>query len=145
MPLVTQPKPEEITRDWFFVDADGKILGRLASEVAKILRGKHQPYYTPHWDLGDHVIVVNAKKVILTGQKEDAKIYYRHSGYPGGLKQETAAKLRERKPEELIYRAVRGMLPKNRLSREVIKKLHVYAGSEHPHGAQQPRRLETRN
>lgn len=129
-------------RKWYLVDATGKILGRLASEIAKILRGKHKPLYSPHLDVGDFVVVVNAEKVRLTGRKWQRKLYYRHSGYPGGLKVETAEQLRQRKPEELIRHAVWGMLPKNRLGRKLLKKLKVYAGPDHPHQAQQPEPLE---
>lgn len=142
MPLQTQPKPSQIEREWYLVDAQGQILGRLASKIAKVLQGKHRPYYTPHWDMGDYVVVINAAEVWLTGRKEEQKTYFRHSGYPGGLKEENVAKLRERKPEELIRRAVRGMLPKNRLSKEMIKKLYLYAGDQHPHEAQKPKELE---
>jgi large subunit ribosomal protein L13 len=127
---------------WYVVDADGKILGRLASEVASRLRGKFNPLYTPHTDVGDSVIVVNAEKIGLTGRKWKQKKYYRHSGYFGGLKETTAEKLREKKPEEIIRIAVRGMLPKNRLGRKMINKLKIYVGNEHPHQAQQPQNLE---
>jgi large subunit ribosomal protein L13 len=120
------------------VDAQGAVLGRLASQVAARLRGKHKPLYTPHADMGDGVIVVNADKVTLSGRKWDLKTYFRHSGYIGGLKEITAKKLLEKKPEDLLRFAVRGMLPKNRLGRKLIKKLKVYAGSEHPHEAQKP-------
>lgn len=123
---------------WWVVDAEGAVLGRLASEVAYRLRGKHNPLYTPHADVGDWVIVINADKVTLTGRKWDQKHYYRHSGYIGGLKSITARKLLEKKPEDLVRFAVKGMLPKNRLGRKLFKKLKVYAGSEHPHSAQQP-------
>ena len=123
---------------WWVVDAEGAVLGRLASEVAYRLRGKHNPLYTPHADVGDWVIVINADKVTLTGRKWDQKHYYRHSGYIGGLKSITARKLLEKKPEDLVRFAVKGMLPKNRLGRRLFKKLKVYAGSEHPHSAQQP-------
>ena len=123
---------------WWVVDAEGAVLGRLASEVASRLRGKHNPLYTPHVDTGDWVIVINAEKVNLTGRKWDQKQYYRHSGYIGGLKSITARKLLEKKPEELVRFAVKGMLPKNRLGRKLFKKLKVYAGNEHPHSAQQP-------
>ena len=123
---------------WWVVDAQDAILGRLASQVAARLRGKHKPIYTPHADTGDWVIVVNADKVKLTGKKWDKKTYYRHSGYIGGLKAITAKKLQEKKPEDIIRFAVRGMLPKNRLGRKIFKKLKVYTGSEHPHSAQQP-------
>lgn len=135
-------KPDQIDRKWYVVDAKGKTLGRLASEVAKILRGKHKPEYTPHIDTGDFVIVVNAEQVELTGKKLTDKIYYRHSGYPGGLKQVTAGELREKRPERMIEYAVKGMLPKGSLGRKQFKKLKVYAGSEHPHEAQQPTTLD---
>ncbi|MBU1111028.1 50S ribosomal protein L13 [Patescibacteria group bacterium] len=127
-------KPNQITRSWYLVDASDKVLGRIATRIADILRGKHQPYFSPQWDMGDYVIVTNAVKVKLTSNKDDTKIYYRHTGYPGGIRSETAGELRARKPEELIIRAVRRMLPKNRLSRQIIKKLFVYAGETHPHG-----------
>ncbi|SFM39062.1 50S ribosomal protein L13 [Thermodesulforhabdus norvegica] len=125
-------------RKWILVDAEGQVLGRLASKIAARLRGKHLPDFTPHVDLGDFVVVINAEKVRLTGRKWDRKIYYRHSGYIGGLKATTAKKMREEHPERLIYYAVKGMLPKNRLGRKLLKKLKVYAGPEHPHEAQQP-------
>jgi large subunit ribosomal protein L13 len=123
---------------WWIVDADGAILGRLASMIAARLRGKHNPLYTPHVDTGDWVVVVNAEKVVLTGRKFDQKMYYRHSGYIGGLKSITAKKLMEKRPEDLIRHAVKGMLPKNSLGRKLFKKLKVYTGNEHPHAAQQP-------
>jgi len=135
-------KPGEVTRKWYVVDAKGKTLGRLASEIAKILRGKHKPQYTPHVDTGDFVIVINAAQVELTGKKWTDKIYYRHSGYPGGLKQFTASELRAKHPERLIEYAVKGMLPKGSLGRRQLKKLKVYAGADHPHAAQQPEVLE---
>lgn len=134
-------KKEEIKREWFLIDAKGKVLGRLASEIAKILRGKHKPIYTPHVDTGDFVIVINAKDVLLTGKKENTKIYFRHSGYPGGAKILTAKEMRVKFPERLIYFAVKGMLPKNSLGRKMIKKLKIYPGSEHPHQAQKPKVL----
>ncbi len=124
--------PHQVERQWFLVDAEGKILGRLATQIATILRGKHRPYFTPHWDLGDYVVVINAAKIKVTGGKEKKKIYYRHTGYPGGLKEETLGSLRQRKPEEVIYRAVKGMLPKNRLARKIIKKLYIFPGKKHP-------------
>ncbi len=127
---------------WWLVDAEGVVLGRLASTVAARIRGKHNPLFTPHEDMGDSVIVINADKVALTGRKLDQKIYYRHSGYIGGLKAITARKLLEKRPEDLVRFAVRGMLPKNRLGRKLNKKLKVYAGAEHPHEAQQPKPLE---
>ena len=135
-------KPEEVERKWFVIDAQGRVLGRLASYVASRLRGKHKPTYTPHVDTGDHVIVVNADKVVLTGRKWDAKMYYRHSGYVGGLKSTSAKRLFEKGPPELVVHAVRGMLPKNRLGRKMLKKLKVYVGPEHPHVAQQPESLQ---
>ncbi|NCU18122.1 50S ribosomal protein L13 [Pallidibacillus pasinlerensis] len=137
-------KPNEIERKWYVVDAAGQTLGRLASEVASILRGKHKPTYTPHVDTGDHVIILNASQIKLTGKKLSDKIYYRHSHYPGGLKETTAGEMLEKHPERLIELAVKGMLPKNSLGRKMGKKLHVYAGSEHPHQAQQPETLELR-
>jgi large subunit ribosomal protein L13 len=135
-------KKEEIVKDWCVVDAQGKILGRLASEIAIRLRGKHKPIYTPHLDTGDFVIVVNAEKIQLTGTKLAQKIYYRHSGYPGGLTETTAGKLLQEKPEDVLKIAVRGMLPKNTLGRAMLKKLKIYKGPEHPHDAQCPRALE---
>ena len=123
---------------WYLVDANGAVLGRLASRVAHRLRGKHNPEFTPHVDTGDWVIVINAEKIVLTGRKLDQKMYYRHSGYIGGLKQMTAKELLEKKPEELVRSAVKGMLPKNKLGRRLFKKLKVYTGSNHPHEAQQP-------
>lgn len=133
------PKSDEITRDWVVMDAEGQVLGRLASEAARILRGKHKPEFTPHMDTGDFVVIVNADKIHLTGNKADDKTYYRHSGRPGSLKSETARERLERYPERVIEAAVWGMLPKNRLGRRLIRKLKVYAGPEHPHQAQQPR------
>jgi len=135
-------KREEAERNWYVVDAEKKVLGRLASELAKILRGKHKPQFTPHVDTGDYVIVVNAEKVSLTGNKLKNKVYYSHSGYPGGIKSVTAEDLKAKRPEDLIRFAVKGMLPKNRLGRKLFKKLKVYAGGEHPHQAQQPKPIE---
>jgi len=132
----------DIRREWYVVDAQGKTLGRLASEIAKILRGKHKPIYVPHLDCGDYVIVVNAEKVRVTGKKLDQKFYYRHSGYPGGLKSINLRDQLQKHPTRVLEAAVRGMLPKNRLGRAMIKKLKVYAGDSHPHQAQQPRALE---
>ena len=132
-------KPSDITRDWWLVDAEGAVLGRLASEVAKLLRGKHKPYFTPHLDTGDHVIVINADKVVLTGSKLTGKTYYRHSGYPGGLKAMPYSKYMVKHPEAAIEKAVKGMLPGNRLGRAMLKKLKVYTGAEHPHGPQNPK------
>ena len=136
------PKASEIQRAWYVVDADGLVLGRLATEVARVLRGKHKPTFTPHLDTGDHVVIVNADKVVLTAGKAERKTVYRHSGYPGGLKAETFAHLLERRPEEAVRRTIRGMLPKTRLGRQQITKLKVYAGPTHPHAAQQPQPLE---
>lgn len=131
-----------VERKWFVVDAEGKTLGRLAAEVAKILRGKHKPTYTPHVDTGDHVIVINASKVALTGKKLIQKTYFRHSGYPGGTTFTTAGKMLADRPERVIELAVKGMLPKNTLGRQMFRKLKVYSGSEHPHAAQQPEVLD---
>ncbi|OEF96451.1 50S ribosomal protein L13 [Vulcanibacillus modesticaldus] len=131
-------KPNEVERKWYIIDAEGKTLGRLASEAASILRGKHKPQYTPHVDTGDFVIIINADKVHLTGKKLAQKKYYRHSGYPGGLKVTTAGDMLKNKPERMIELAVKGMLPKNTLGRKQGMKLKVYAGSEHPHAAQKP-------
>lgn len=135
-------KKEDIQKKWYVVDAEGKVLGRLASEVAKIIRGKHNPLFTPHVDCGDFVIVVNAEKVVLTGRKLAQKKYYRHSGYTGGLRETTAEKLLEKKPEQLVKLAVKGMLSKSKLGRQLNKNLKVYSGSVHPHNAQQPEVLE---
>lgn len=135
-------KSEDITRSWHLVDADGKVLGRLASEVASILRGKGKPIFTPHVDTGDFVVVINAEKVKLTGRKRRDKMYYRHTRYPGGLKSISALKLLEKKPEKLLHHAVKGMLPKNSLGRQMIKKMKIYSGPEHPHEAQQPAKLD---
>ena len=132
------PKPDEIARQWVVMDATDQTLGRLASEAARLLRGKHKPTYTPHLDTGDFVVIVNAEKVRLTGRKMEQKKYYRHSGYPGNLKVETARDRLEKYPERMIQAAVWGMLPKNRLGRKLLRKLKVYSGSEHPHAAQQP-------
>ena len=128
--------------NWYIVDAAGKTLGRLASQIAKRLRGKHKPEYTPHVDTGDYIIVINCEKVVLTGNKLDQKVYDTFSGYPGGRKEEVARNLINRRPEVVIERAVKGMLPKNRLGRQMYKKLFVYVGANHPHGAQQPKELK---
>ncbi len=136
------PKLAEIERKWHLVDAEGKILGRLASRIAQILSGKDKPIYTPHLDVGDFVVVINAEKVKVTGGKEEKKIYYRHTGYPGGLKERTYEELLSKKPQDIIRKAVRGMLPKNKLRRQMFKKLKVYTGSEHPHQAQRPEKLD---
>ncbi len=138
----TFAKAREIEREWYVVDAEGQVLGRLASRIAQVLRGKHKPAFTPFLDTGDHIIVVNAEKVVLTGKKEGQKLYFRHSGYPGGLKRKSAENVRAKHPERLIEEAVRGMLPKNRLGRAQFRKLKVYAGPDHPHQAQQPRPME---
>lgn len=135
-------KEEDVERKWFVVDADGETLGRLASRIATILRGKHKPIYTPSVDTGDYVIVVNAEKIHTTGRRLDQKKYFRHSGYPGGLKERTLREQLEKNPERVIQQAVKGMLPKNVLGRKMIRKLKVYAGPEHPHEAQQPEPLE---
>ena len=135
-------KKEEVKRDWFVIDAEGKPLGRVATLAATYLRGKHKPTYTPHIDCGDNIIIINADKVVLTGNKENTKIYYNHSMYPGGLRERTAKVMKERYPVEMVERAVKGMLPHNRLGRQMYKKLFVYTGSEHKHAAQQPKSLE---
>jgi large subunit ribosomal protein L13 len=135
-------KPREIEQSWYLVDADARILGRLATQIADVLRGKGKPQYTPHVDSGDFVVVVNAEKVRVTGKKLDQKIYYRHSGYPGGLKERTLAEQLERRPEEVLRRAVKGMLPRNRLAAAQLRKLKIYAGPDHPHEAQNPTPLE---
>jgi len=129
-------------RDWWVVDAEGRTLGRLATQIADALRGKRKPDYTPHVDTGDFVIVVNAEKIAVTGDKRTKKIYYRHSGYPGGIRSRTLNEMLDRQPEEVIRKAVKGMLPRNKLARQQITKLKVYAGPEHPHTAQQPKELE---
>jgi large subunit ribosomal protein L13 len=136
------PKPGDIVREWFVVDATDLPLGRLASEVAQVLRGKRKPMYAPHMDTGDYVVVVNAEKVAVTSDKSQSKIYYRHSGYPGGIKAETFESLIQRRPEAVIERAVRGMLPKNKLGRHMLRKLKVYAGPDHPHSAQSPQPIQ---
>jgi len=135
------PKASEIQRAWHVIDADGLVLGRLCTEVAHLLRGKHKPVFAPHLDTGDHVIIVNAAKVVLSSGKAEGKNVYRYSGFPGGLKQETYANLLSRKPEEALRRSVRGMLPKGPLGRSMLRKLKVYSGPEHPHAAQQPETL----
>ncbi len=136
------PKASEIERDWFVVDADGMTLGRMATEVARILRGKHKPTFAPHMDMGDHVIIINADKVVLTSNKGDTKMVYSHSGYPGGLKARTYNQVLASRPNDAIRKTVAGMLPKNRLGRQQITKLKVYAGAQHPHEAQKPQPLE---
>ena len=138
-------KPGEIDREWYLVDAEGQTLGRIATHIADTLRGKDKPQYTPHVDTGDFVVVVNAEKVAVTGNKLDDKRYYRHSGYPGGLRSRTLREQLERRPEEVIRKAVKGMLPRNRLARAQLRKLKIYAGPEHPHTAQSPKELKTRS
>ena len=135
-------KPHEVKRDWFVVDATDKVLGRLATEIARRLRGKHKPEFTPHVDTGDYIVVVNVEKVRVTGAKAEQKVYYRHSGYPGGVYEDTFAKLQQRAPVRVLEKAVKGMLPKGPLGYAMIKKLKVYAGGDHPHVAQQPKSLE---
>ncbi|MBQ2409507.1 MAG: 50S ribosomal protein L13 [Bacilli bacterium] len=137
-------KKEEVVRNWYVVDAEGLTLGRLATKVAHVLRGKHKVTYTPHVDCGDFVIVVNADKVVLTGDKLDKKVYYDHSGYTGGLRERTARVMKEQYPVEMVERAVKGMLPNGRLGRQMYKKLFVYAGETHPHAAQQPVELKVK-
>ncbi len=137
-------KPADVQHDWYIVDAEGLVLGRLASQIAQILRGKHKPIFTPHVDTGDYVIVVNAEKVRLTGTKDEKKSYFRHTGYPGGVRVRSYKEMMAKSPERVIEKAVKGMLPHNRLGRQVFKKLKVYAGAEHPHTAQQPKPLEIR-
>ena len=137
-------KPGEIERQWYVVDAEAKTLGRLATQIADVLRGKGKPAYTPHVDSGDFVIVVNAEKVHVTGQKLDQKIYYRHSGYPGGLRERTLREQLQRRPEEVLRKAVKGMLPKNKLASAQLRKLKIYAGPDHPHAAQSPEPLQER-
>jgi large subunit ribosomal protein L13 len=138
-------KPHEIVRHWYLIDAEAKTLGRLATQIADLLRGKGKPEYTAHIDTGDFVVVVNAEKVHVTGKKLEQKIYYRHSGYPGGLRQRTLAEQLERRPEEVLRKAVKGMLPKNRLAAAQLNKLKIYAGPEHPHSAQNPVTIEERS
>jgi large subunit ribosomal protein L13 len=134
--------PENRQRDWLLIDAEGKTLGRLATQIANALRGKRKPEYTPHCDTGDFVVVVNAEKIVVTGNKRADKVYFRHSGYPGGIRSRTLGEMLERRPEEVIRKAVKGMLPRNRLARQQLTKLHVYAGPDHPHAAQQPQPTE---
>lgn len=140
MPTYT-PKASEITREWHVIDAEGLVLGRLATEVARLLRGKHKPTFTPHLDTGDHVIIVNADKVVLTKNKAETKKVWRHSGFPGGIKSDTYGELLDKKPAEAVRQTIKGMLPKNRLGRQQLSKLKVYAGPTHPHQAQQPKPL----
>jgi large subunit ribosomal protein L13 len=135
-------KSETVRRDWFLINADGKILGRLASEIARRLRGKHKPEYTPHVDTGDYIIIINVEKIAVTGNKKEGKVYYRHSGYPGGLKTRSLKEQQQKCPASLLEIAVKGMLPKNVLGREMFRKLKVYVGDQHPHSSQQPQLLE---
>ncbi len=135
------PRASELDRAWWIVDAEGQVLGRMATEVARVLRGKHKPIYTPHLDCGDHVIIVNAEKVVTTAGKAERKVLYRHSGYPGGLRSETLGTALQRRPAELVRRSIRGMLPHTRLGRQMLRKLKVYAGPAHPHEAQKPQPL----
>jgi large subunit ribosomal protein L13 len=137
-------RPLEVERKWYVVDAEGQTLGRLATEIATILRGKKKAQYTPHVDTGDFVVVVNAEKVVVTGKKAEQKVYRRHSGYPGGMKETSYARMMERKPAEVLRKAVKGMMPRTRLARQQLKKLKIYAGPEHPHAAQDPQNLEVK-
>ena len=139
--LTSSIKKDEIKRDWFIVDADNQTLGRLASEIAQVIRGKKKPNYTPNLDMGDFVVVINAEKVAVTGSKEEQKKYFSHSGFPGGEKEVSLSSLRRKHPERIIYNAVKGMLPHNRLGRKLIKHLKVYTGTEHPHLSQQPKQF----
>ena len=134
--------PENRQRDWYVVDAEGQTLGRLSTQIANVLRGKRKPEYTPHCDVGDYVVVVNAERIHVTGNKKRDKQYYRHTGYPGGIRSRTLGEMLDRRPEEVIRKAVKGMLPRNRLARQQLTKLKVYAGPEHPHTAQQPKPME---
>ena len=136
------PKKSEIERNWHLVDADGLILGRMASEIAKLLRGKHKPTYSPHIDVGDHVVIINADKVVLSSGKAEKKILYRHSGFPGGIKSRSYADFLEQNPTDAGRQTIRGILPKHRLGRQQLKKLQVYAGAEHPHSAQKPQPMD---
>ena len=136
------PKASEITRDWWIIDAEGMVLGRLATEVARVLRGKHKPTFTPHLDMGDHVIIVNADKVVLTAGKADRKVVWHHSGFPGGIKSRSYGEALDRDAAKAVYRTVKGMLPKTRLGNQMATKLKVYVGPDHPHSAQKPRTLE---
>ena len=135
-------KAHEVKRDWYVIDASDKVLGRVATEIARRLRGKHKAEYTPHVDTGDYIVVINAEKITVTGRKFDKKIYYSHSGFPGGIKQISFNKLQQKNPQRIIELAVKGMLPKNPLGREMYRKLKVYVGTDHPHAAQQPKQLE---
>jgi large subunit ribosomal protein L13 len=137
-------RPLEVERRWYVVDAEGQTLGRLATKIAQVLRGKNKPQYTPHVDTGDFVVVVNAERVVVTGRKAEQKLYRRHSGYPGGLKTTTYEQMMERQPTEILRKAVRGMMPKTRLARQQLRKLKIYAGPEHPHAAQNPQQYQVR-
>ena len=137
-------RKEDVKHDWYVIDAEGKTLGKVATLAASVLRGKNKPTFTPHVDCGDNVIIINAEKAVLTGNKLDQKMYYNHSGYPGGLRERTAKTMKEKYPVEMVERAVKGMLPKGRLGREMFRKLFVYAGSEHKHAAQKPQNLEVK-
>jgi large subunit ribosomal protein L13 len=137
-------RPLEVERRWYVVDAEGQTLGRLAAEIARVLRGKSKPQYTPHVDTGDFVVVVNAERIVVTGRKAEQKVYRRHSGYPGGLKTTSYEQLLERQPTEILRKAVKGMMPKTRLAHKQLRKLKIYAGPEHPHAAQSPQKLEVR-
>ncbi len=137
-------RPLEVERKWYVIDAEGKTLGRLASQIARVLRGKHKPQYTPHVDVGDFVVVVNANRVLVTGRKAEQKVYRRHSGHPGGMKETSYERMLERRPEDILRKAVYGMMPKSRLARQQMRKLKIYASAEHPHAAQNPRRLEVK-
>ena len=137
--------PENREREWLVVDATGQTLGRLATQIATALRGKHKPEYTPHCDVGDFIVVVNAEKIAVTGKKRDEKLYHRYSGYPGGLRTRTFSEMLDRRPEEPLRLAVKGMLPRNRIARAQLRKLKIYAGPEHPHAAQQPKPMEIEN
>ena len=135
-------KKESVLHDWYLVDADGKTLGRLSTQIANRLRGKHKPEFTPHVDTGDYIVVINADKIHVTGKKETDKFYYHHTGFPGGIRSVALGKMREKSPEKILENAVKGMMPRNRLGRAMLSKLKVYAGNSHPHSAQQPRALE---
>jgi large subunit ribosomal protein L13 len=137
-------RPREVERNWYLIDAEGQTLGRMATEIARLLRGKNKPKYTPHVDTGDFVVVVNAEKVVVTGRKAEQKVYYRHTGYPGGLRETSYEVMLRRKPTEVLRKAVRGMMPKTRLGRQQLRKLKIYAGPEHPHEAQNPQPYEVR-
>jgi large subunit ribosomal protein L13 len=137
-------RPREVERNWYLIDAEGQTLGRLATEIARLLRGKNKTQYTPHVDTGDFVVVVNAEKVVVTGRKAEQKVYYRHTGYPGGLRETSYEVMLGRKPTEILRKAVRGMMPKTRLGRQQLRKLKIYAGPEHPHEAQNPQPYEVR-